>query len=74
MSYKIIDDLLYFDDNKRNLRFCVLIIIKVEVFKLAYDEMRYLNYAYTYKRLIEKLYIFNIITKLYKFIRYYLYC
>ena len=71
MLYKIIDDLLYFDDDEKNLRFYMLMIMKVEVFKLAYDEMRHFNYVYTHKRLIEKVYIFNIITKLYKFIRHY---
>ena len=74
MLYKMIDDLLYFDDDKRGLRFCVLIIMKVEVFKLAHNEMRYSNYVYTHKRLIKKLYIFNIATKLYKFIRHYSHC
>ena len=74
MSYKIIDDLLYFDDDKRDLRLCVLIVMKVEIFKLTHDEIRHFNYAYTHKRLIEKLYIFNIITKLYEFIRYYSHC
>ena len=71
MSYKIIDDLFYFDDDKRGLRLCVSTIIKTKVFKLTYDEMRHFNYVYTHKRFIEKLYIFNITTKLYKFIRYY---
>ena len=73
MLYKIIDDLFYFDDDERNLRLCVSIVIKTEVFKLAYDEMRHLDYARTHKRLIEKLYIYNMITKLYEFIRHYLY-
>ena len=74
MLYKIIDDLFYFDDDKRGLRFCVLTIMKIKVFKLTYDEMRYFDYAYTHKRLIEELYIYNIITKLYKFIRYCFHC
>ena len=70
MLYKIIDDLLYFDDNERGLRFCVLIIMKIKVFKLTYNEIKYINYVYIYKRFIEKLYIFNIITKFYEFIRH----
>ena len=45
--------------------------IKVEVFKLTHNEMKHFDYAYTYKRLIKKLYIFNIITKFHEFIRYY---
>ena len=70
ISYKIIDDLLYFDDDKRDLRFCVLIVMKAEVFKLTHDEMKYFDYVYTHKRLIEEFYIFNMITKLYEFIRH----
>ena len=70
MFYKIIDDLFYFDDDELDLYLYMLIVMKVEVFKLIYDEMRYLDYAYIYKRLIKQLYIFNITTKLHKFIRY----
>ena len=71
MLYKIIDDLLYFDDDERNLRLYILIIVKIEVFKLTHNEIRYFDYVYTHKRLIKKLYIFNITAKLYKFIRHY---
>ena len=74
MPYKIIDDLFYFDDDKRDLRLCVLIVIKVEIFKLAHDEIRHFDYVYTHKRLIEEFYIYNIITKFYKFIRHCFYC
>ena len=70
MLYKIIDNLLYFDDDEWNLRLYVLIVIKVEVFKLAHNEIKYFDYAYTHKRLFKKLYIFNIITKFYEFIRH----
>ena len=74
MLYKVIDDLFYFDDDKKGLRFCVSTIMKIEVFKLTHNEMRHFNYVYTHKRLIEELYIFNIKTKLYKFIRHCPYC
>ena len=70
MSYKVIDDLFYFDDDKRGLRLCVSIIIKIEIFKLTHNKMKHFDYAHTHKRLIEKLYIFNIIMKLYEFIRH----
>ena len=74
MSYKIIDDLLYFNNDERNLRLYVLIAMKIEVFKLTHNEMRHFDYAYTHKRFIEKLYIFNMTTKLYKFIRHCSHC
>ena len=74
MSYKIIDDLLYFDDDERDLRLYMSTAIKVEIFKLTHNEMKHLDYAHTHKRLIEKLYIYNITTKLYEFIRHCFYC
>ena len=52
----------------------MLIVIKIEIFKLAHNEIRYFNYVYTHKRFTKKLYIFNIITKFYKFIRHCSYC
>ena len=74
ISYKIIDNLLYFDDDKRDLRLYMSTVIKIEVFKLTHNKMRHFDYAYTHKRLIEKLYIYNITTKLYKFIRHCPHC
>ena len=74
MLYKLINDLLYFNDDKRDLRLYVLIVMKIEIFKLTHNEIRYFDYVYTHKRFIEKLYIFNIITKFYKFIRHCFHC
>ena len=71
ISYKIIDNLLYFDNDKRGLRLYVSIVMKIEVFKLTHNEIRHFDYARTHKRLIEKFYIFNIATKFHKFIRHY---
>ena len=52
LLYKLIENLLYFNDDEKNLRLYILSIMKVEVFKLTHDEMRYLKYIRTYKRLI----------------------
>ena len=73
LLYRIINELLYFDDEKRDLRLYILIILKAEVFKLVYNKIRYSEYARTHKRLINNLYIFSISTKLYEFIRHYSY-
>ena len=72
LLYRIVNELLYFDDKKCNLRLYILIALKAEVFKLVYDKIEYFKYIRTHKRLINNLYIFSISTKLYKFIRYYL--
>ena len=45
--------------------------IEVEVFKLAYNGIRYSGYARTHEKLTSSIYIYNIITKLYKYLRYY---
>ena len=71
LLYRLIDNLLYFDDNKRDLRLYISTSLKTKIFKLIHDKIRYLDYIKVYKRLTNKLYIFEIIIKLYKFIRYY---
>ena len=71
--YKLIEDLLYFNNNKKGLRLYIFIIIKKEIFKLAYNEIKHSRYIRIYKKLIKGLYLFNIIIKFYKFIRYYFY-
>ncbi len=68
LIYNIINRILYFKDNKFSLYLYILSIMEVEVFKLIYNKIRYLDYTYIYKRLIEGLYIYNISKKLYKFI------
>ena len=51
LSYRLIEDLLYFNNNERDLRLCISIAIKAEVFKLTHNKIGYLGYTYTYKRL-----------------------
>ena len=74
LFYRVMNHLLYFDDNEKNLRFCIFSIMKTKVFKFAYNEISYFNYTRIHERLIKKLYIFKIIIKFYKFIRYYSHC
>ena len=74
LFYRVMNNLLYFDNNEKGLRFYISSIIKIKVFKLTYNEMNYSNYIRIYKRFIRKLYIFKITIKFYKFIFYYLHC
>lgn len=74
LLYKLIDDLLYFDDDEKGLRLCISTIVKAEVFKLAHDEISHPGYARTHERLTQGLYIYNIATKLHEFIRHYPHC
>ena len=52
LLYRFINNLFYFDNNEKGLRFYILIIMKVKVFQLIYNKIRYLKYARIYKRLI----------------------
>ena len=70
MLYQLIDDLLYFNNEKKGLRLYVLIVIKVEVFKFAYNKINYLGYTRIHERFTKEFYIFNIIIKFHEFIRY----
>lgn len=76
LPYQIINGLLYFNNPapERGLRLCLSTLIEAEVFKLAYDEMGYLGYARIHERLTGSIYIYNMITKLYEFLRYCPHC
>ena len=73
MLYKLIDELLYFDDDKRGLRLYIPLIMKIKNFKLIYNKVEYLSYIRIYEKLTKGFYIFNIIIKFHEFIRYYFY-
>ena len=70
LSYRIVDKLLYFNNDEKGLRLCVSSALEVEIFKLTHDEMRYSGYARTHERLTKGLYIFDMIIKLHEFIRH----
>ena len=74
LLYKLINNLLYFNDSNpsRELRLYILIkILEQEIFKLIYNQISYSKYTRTYKKLTSDIYIFNISIKLYKYLRYY---
>ena len=64
LLYKIINKLLYFDDEERDFRLYIFTILEAKVFKLIYNKIEYSKYARIYKRLINSLYIFSIAIKL----------
>ena len=75
LSYKLINDLLYFDNVEIEMRLCVLTrALKYKVFKLIYNEIRYSEYTRTHEKLTRDIYIYNISTKIYKYLRHYSYC
>ena len=72
LLYRLVYNLLYFN-NIRDLRLYISFTIEEEVFKLIYNKIRHPRYACTHKKLTKSIYILNIIIKLYKYLRYYLY-
>ena len=74
LPYRVVDSLLYFDDDEKGLRLCIPSAMEAEVFKLAHDEMGHPGYARTHERLTEGLYIFGMATKLHEFIRHCPHC
>ena len=49
LFYYIINNLLYFDNNKCGLRLYISTLLKVEVFKLIYNNIEYSSYIRIYK-------------------------
>ena len=75
LSYKLINDLLYFDNAEIGMRLCVPTrALKHEVFKLAHDEMGHPGYARTHEKLTRDIYIYNMSTKLHKYLRHCPHC
>ena len=71
LLYKLINDLLYFDDVEIEMRLCVSTrALKYEIFKLVYDEMRHSEYARTHEKLTRDIYIYNMSTKLHEYLRH----
>ena len=73
LLYKLINNLLYFNNNEKGFRLYISIIIKIEVFKFTYNKIDHFQYTRIYEKFIQGLYIYNIAIELYKFIRYYFY-
>ena len=74
LLYKFVDNLLYFDDDERDFRLCISIVMKAEVFKFAHNEMNHSGYARTHERFTQGFYIHNMIIKFHEFIRYCFHC
>ena len=51
LLYKLINNLLYFDNNKKNLRLYYFTTTKIKVFKLVYNKISYFRYTRIYEKL-----------------------
>ena len=70
LPYKIVNKLLYFDDDEKGLRLYIPTVLEGKVFTLAYNEIGHPGYIRIHERLTEGMYIYNMATKLYEFIRH----
>ena len=57
LPYKIVDELLSFDNDKKGLRLCIPPPTETKVFQLAHDEMGHPGYARTHERLTQGLHM-----------------
>ncbi len=75
LLYKFINNLLYFNniEYKYRVRLYLPTALEYKVFQKIYNNIEYFNYTRIYKKLVNSIYIFNILTKLYKYLRYYPY-
>ena len=71
LPYRVVNNLLYFDDNEKDLRLYIPSAMKTKVFKFIHNEMGHFGYARTHERLTKELYIFEMIIKLHEFIHHY---
>ena len=74
LSYRIINELFYFDNNEKKLRLVISTDIKKNAFRFVHNELNHFNYARTYERLTKNLYMYNMFIKFHKFIRYCFQC
>jgi len=74
LSYEIRDDVIFYKDLEKESYLCILKSLYDRMFKIVYDDINYLEYVQTHKKLIDLLYFYNLLKNLYKYIQHYLQC
>ena len=74
LLYMQIQKLLYYNDIKKSYCLCIFTYLYEEVFMLAHDVMKHLNYNYIHEWLTDNFYLLNISKHLYNFIWHCLQC
>ncbi len=74
LLYEIRDDLIFYKDLEKEFYLCILKSFYNRMFKIAYDDIDYLEYAQIHKRLIDLLYFYNLLKNLYEYIQHCLQC
>ena len=68
LLYQLMKNLIYFNNMKQEACLCISHNLVKKVFQLTYNELDYADYVHTHKCLSQDLYIYNIMTYLYKYI------
>jgi len=68
LSYKIRNNLIFYKDLEKELCLCILKSLYDRMFKIAYDDIDYSEYAWTHKRLIDLLYFYDLSKNLHEYI------
>ncbi len=70
LLYEIRDDFIFYKDLEKEPHLCILKSLYDRMFKIAYDDIDYSEYAQTHKRLIDLLYFYNLLKNLYEYIEH----
>ncbi len=74
LLYKVRDSLIFYKDLEKESYLCILKSLNDRMFKLAYNNIDCLEYMQTYKRLINLLYLYNLLKNLHNYIQHCLQC
>jgi len=70
LSYRIIQDLIYYKDIEQNYWLCILSFFHQKVFFLMHDFMSHSKYVKIHEKLTEELYIYNLLKYLHNYIHH----
>ena len=70
LSYVCIKELLYYKDIEKKHQLCISTYLYEKVFILVYDFMNYLEYICTHKKIIDNLYLSDLLKHFHEYIHY----
>jgi len=74
LLYEIRDNLIFYKDLKKESHLYILKSLYNRMFKIVYDDIDYLEYAWIHKRLIDFFFFYNLLKNLLKYIQHCLKC
>lgn len=74
LLYEVRNDLIFYKDLKKESYLCILKSLHDQMFKIAHDNIDYLEYKWMHKRLTDSLYFYNLLKNLHNYIQHCLQC